>query len=126
VSELNKLYKTSPCFYEYDFNWDGFEWIDLHDADNSILSFLRKGKDPQDKILVVLNLTPVPRPGYRLGVPQPGEYELVLNSDADAFGGSNYDNVQRVYSDPINWHGRENSILLQVPPLSALYYRLKR
>jgi 1,4-alpha-glucan branching enzyme len=126
VSELNKFYRQSPSFFEIDFSWEGFEWIDLHDADNSIMSFLRKGKDPSDRVLCVLNLTPVPRENYRLGVPFPGEYELVLNSDAEVFGGSNYQNVQTVQSDAIHWHGRENSIHLRLPPLCALYYRARK
>ena len=126
VSELNRLYKSNDCMYQIDFSWEGFEWIDLHDSDNSILSFLRKGRDPRDTIVCVFNMTPVPRHDYRLGVPFPGEYELVLNSDADVFGGSNTHNLQYVGTQDIHWHGRNQSILVSVPPLGALYYRLKR
>ncbi|MFH0909853.1 MAG: 1,4-alpha-glucan branching protein GlgB [bacterium] len=126
VSELNKLYRTNECMFQIDFSWEGFEWIDLHDSDNSILSFLRKGRDPRDTIVCVFNMTPVPRNDYRLGVPFPGEYELILNSDADVFGGSNTHNFQYIASQDIHWHDRDQSILVSVPPLGALYYRLRR
>jgi 1,4-alpha-glucan branching enzyme len=126
VSELNRLYKSNESLHQVEFSWDGFEWIDLHDSDNSTLSFLRKARDPRDTIICVFNLTPVPRYDYRLGVPYPGEYELILNSDADVFGGSNTHNLQYVSSQDIHWHGRNQSIPVSVPPLGALYYRLRK
>src|SRR3989442_14389554 len=87
IRDLNHLFSSEPALHEVDFDWHGFEWIDANDADNSVLSFLRRGKNPEELILVVLNATPVVRAGYRLGVPQPGYYREILNTDASIYGG---------------------------------------
>ena len=91
VRDLNHLYRTSPALHRYEFDWPGFEWIDCHDAHQSVLSFLRKG-NAGEVMVVVLNLTPVPRHGYRIGVPLAGRYREVLNSDSEFYGGSNVGN----------------------------------
>src|SRR5260370_31094094 len=80
VKALNRLYVAQPALHEVDFSWEGFQWIDFHDVDNSIVSFLRRAKDPDDFIVVVANFTPVPREGYRVGVPAAGFYRELLNS----------------------------------------------
>ncbi len=83
MRDLNKLLAAQPALHEVDFNWQGFEWIDANDSDNSVFAFARHGKKPEDLLIVILNATPVVREGYRIGVPQPGFYEEVLNTDAE-------------------------------------------
>jgi 1,4-alpha-glucan branching enzyme len=126
MSELNRVYRSNPCLYQIDFSWEGFEWIDLHDHDQSTLSFVRKGADPRDVMVCAFNFTPVSRGDYRLGVPQPGQYEQVLNSDSEAFGGSNFGQIPEVWSEEWGWHGRYHSIKVAIPPLGAVVYRLRR
>ena len=79
---LNRLYVEQSALHQVDFSWEGFQWIDLHDVDNSIVSFVRRARDPNDFVVVVANFTPVPREGYRVGVPAPGFYRELLNSDS--------------------------------------------
>ena len=89
VADLNALYQTEPALHQVDFEWQGFEWLELHDWENSVLAFLRRAQDPDDSIVVVCNFTPVVRHGYRIGVPTGGYYREILNTDADIYGGSN-------------------------------------
>ncbi|MEK6528160.1 MAG: 1,4-alpha-glucan branching protein GlgB, partial [Nitrospirota bacterium] len=107
VKDLNRLYRTVPALYELDFSSDGFEWIDFYDWEQSIISFIRKGKDPDKKILVVCNLTPVPRYGYRLGVPSGGFWKEILNSDSEIYGGSGQGNFGGQEASSIPAHGRD-------------------
>jgi 1,4-alpha-glucan branching enzyme len=123
VKALNGLYTSLPALYQMDFGWEGFEWIDFHDVDNSIVSFLRRARDPNDFLVVVANFTPVPREGYRVGVPRPGFYREILNSDAACFGGSNMGNAGGLPSDTKPWQGQPHSILITVPPLAVLYFK---
>lgn len=123
VKELNRLTCTIPALYEKDFSWEGFEWIDFHDSDQSLVSFTRKGNDPDDVIVCVFNFTPAPREGYRVGVPRPGTYKEIFNSDSELFWGSNVGNWGGVPSDPIPWQGCDHSILITVPPLAGVYFR---
>ncbi|HXN50489.1 MAG TPA: 1,4-alpha-glucan branching protein GlgB [Candidatus Acidoferrum sp.] len=123
VADLNKLYAAEPALHEVDFDWHGFEWIDCNDADNSVFSFMRRGKNPQDLLVVVMNATPVVRPGYRVGVPQPGFYQEVLNTDAATYGGSNVGNMGGAQSAPIPQMGRQHSIALTLPPLAATFLK---
>jgi 1,4-alpha-glucan branching enzyme len=119
VKDLNRLYQTTPALFEHDFDWQGFEWIDCNDAQHSLLSYLRRTGD--DFVVVVLNLTPVPRPGYRLGVPKPGPYAEVFNSDSAFYAGSNMGNWGApMVAEEIAWMGRPYSISLTLPPLSGL------
>jgi len=92
VKDLNNFYRNEPALYELDFSNDGFEWIDFHDWEESIISFIRKGKNTQDIILVVCNFTPVPRFNYRVGVTRGGYWREALNSDAEIYWGSNLGN----------------------------------
>ncbi|MFU8842118.1 MAG: alpha amylase C-terminal domain-containing protein, partial [Nitriliruptoraceae bacterium] len=87
VADLNRLYREIPALHRLDFEWPGFEWVDCHDAAQSVLAFIRKSGD--DQVVVALNFTPIPRDGYRIGVPEPGRYEVLLNSDSSHYGGSN-------------------------------------
>jgi len=119
VRDLNGLYHQTPALYEHEFQWQGFEWMDCHDADQSILSFLRKGEHEQ--LLVIVNFTPVPRERYRVGVPEPGAYREVFNSDSDYYGGTNTGNGGRwPVAEAVPWMNRPYSIELTVPPLAGL------
>jgi 1,4-alpha-glucan branching enzyme len=123
VQALNRLYLSQPALYEVDFSWQGFEWIDFHDVDNSIVSFLRRAKNLDDFVVVVANFTPVPRYGYRLGVPEAGFYRELLNSDSSLFGGGNIGNKGGVPSEPMPWQGRPHSIMVTVPPLAVVFLK---
>ncbi|HYJ78220.1 MAG TPA: 1,4-alpha-glucan branching protein GlgB [Longimicrobiaceae bacterium] len=120
VRDLNALYRAEPAFWETDFGYEGFEWIDFHDVEKSVLSFLRRGTAPGEELLFVFNFTPLPRTGYRIGVPRAGAWRELLNSDAGAYGGSNLGNAGRVESEPVPEHGRGDSVTLTIPPLGAL------
>src|SRR5260370_36290438 len=104
IADLNKLYAAEPALHEVDIEWHGFEWLDWNDADNSAFSFMRRGKNPQDLLVVVLHGTPVVRPGYRIGVPQPGFYHEVLNTASVTYGGSNAGNMGVAPCDAIPPH----------------------
>ncbi len=120
VRDLNAFYRAEPALSELDFSPEGFEWIDWSDADNSVLSFLRKGRRPHDLVLVVCNFTPVPRENYRVGVPCGGFWRECLNSDAPHYGGSGQGNLGGVDAAPLPAHGRYHSLNLRLPPLSTL------
>jgi 1,4-alpha-glucan branching enzyme len=120
VRDLNRLYRDSPALYRYEFDWRGFEWIDCHDAQQSVLSFVRKG-DEDELMAVVVNLTPVPRHGYRIGVPNPGRYREVLNSDSEFYGGSNLGNGSGdLWAEDRPWMNRPHSLALTLPPLAGI------
>lgn len=123
VSDLNHLQKSLPCLHELDFEGAGFEWIDLHDHEQSILSFIRRGKNPEDCVAVVLNFTPVLRKDYRLGVPLPGGYREVLNSDSELYGGSNAGNGGFIQAEPTPWMGQKYSVSMTLPPLGGVVLR---
>ncbi len=123
VRDLNHLYAASPALYRQEFDWQGFEWIDCHDSQQSVLSFLRKG-NAGEIMLVVLNLTPVPRQGYRIGVPFAGRYREVLNSDSEFYGGSNMGNgCGDLLAEEQPWMGRSHSLALTLPPLAGIVIR---
>jgi 1,4-alpha-glucan branching enzyme len=124
VKELNAIYRREPSLYEVDDAYGGFEWIDLQDADSSIISFLRFAQDREDCIVFVCNFTPVPRHGYRLGVPKGGLYREILNTDAEMFGGSNVGNGGAVLADAIAFHGRPASLRVTLPPLAVVAFKL--
>jgi len=126
VRDLNKLIAAEPALHQVDFEWQGFEWIDANDSDNSVYSFIRRGKNPDDVILVVLNATPVVRYGYRLGVPRAGHYEEVLNTDAAIYGGSNVGNLGGMNADEHAWQGRRHSLALTLPPLAAVFLKWRQ
>jgi 1,4-alpha-glucan branching enzyme len=126
VRDLNKLLTTEPALHQVDFDWQGFEWLDANDSDNSVYSFIRRGKNPDDMIIVVLNATPMVRYGYRIGVPNPGHYEEVVNTDALAYGGSNVGNLGGMNAGEHAWMGRRYSLALTLPPLAAVFLKWKR
>jgi len=118
VQHLNWLYQNEPAFYEQDDSYEGFDWIDFHDADNSVWSFMRKPRNGAT-IVFMVNATPVVRSGYRVGVDDPGWYQEVLNTDAETYGGSNVGNWGGRGAEPIGWQGRPFSLLIDLPPLSV-------
>jgi 1,4-alpha-glucan branching enzyme len=126
VRDLNRLLAAEPALHQVDFDWQGFEWIDANDSDNSVYSFIRRGKNPDDVILAVLNCTPVVRYGYRLGVPRPGHYEEVLNTDAAIYGGSNVGNLGGMNADEHAWQGRRQSLALTLPPLAVVFLKWRQ
>ena len=125
VRDLNEMLKGFGCLHQIDFSWEGFEWIDLNDWENSMMFTLRKGLDPDDLLVCGFNFTPIPRENYRIGVPRPGVYEEVLNTDAAIYGGSGIGNSRYIQCEPREWQSREHSIPVVVPPLGAVYFRFR-
>lgn len=123
VRDLNRLYRSEPALHELDVNPAGFEWIDCNDSEQSVLSFLRRGRSAVAPVLVICNFTPVPRVGYRLGVPSGGFWQEVLNGDAVEYGGSGMGNLGGVEAEAVPAHGRPYSVSLTLPPLAALYLK---
>jgi 1,4-alpha-glucan branching enzyme len=123
VRELNRLYRANPALHEVDFHYSGFEWVDFHDWENSIIAFLRRAEDPKDFLMVCCNFTPMPRQGYAFGVPEEGFYQEILNTDSELFGGSNMGNGGCVSSRPEAQHGRPYSIAVTLPPLSVVVFK---
>ena len=123
VSDLNHLYRNDPALYEFDCDPGGFEWIDCDDAEDSVISLIRKGKSTKDLILVVCNFTPVPRYSYRLGAPRAGHWQELLNSDSARYGGSNMGNLGGVATVPVPLHARPHSLTLTLPPLSVSLFK---
>jgi 1,4-alpha-glucan branching enzyme len=123
VADLNKLYAAEPALHQVDFDWHGFEWIDCNDADNSVFSFIRRGKKPEDLMIVIVNATPVVRAGYRVGVPNPGFYKEVLNTDAAHYGGSNAGNIGGQNAAAAPYQGRPYTLILTLPPLAAIFLK---
>jgi 1,4-alpha-glucan branching enzyme len=125
VKDLNKLYKKEPALHQKQFSPEGFEWIDHGDHENSVMSYLRKGIKEKDNIIVVLNLTPVPRKHYRIGLPKAGALTAIFNSDAIKYNGSGKFKNKKITSDQKAWNARENSIELNLPPLGMMVYKYK-
>jgi len=123
VKDLNHFYRTEPALYELDFSINGFEWIDFYDWEDSVISFIRKGKHTHEMILVVCNFNPIPRYNYRVGVPRGGFWKEVLNSDSELYGGSNMGNSGGVEAAWVPSHGRSHSISFTLPPLGVLFFK---
>ena len=124
VKELNAMYRREPSLYEVDDEYPGFEWIDIQDAESSVIAFARFARNREDFIVFGCNFTPVPRTGYRLGVPRAGLYREILNTDSEMFGGSNLGNAGAVQAEDIGHHGRPASILMTLPPLAVVAFKL--
>ena len=123
VTDLNRLYVSQPALHQVDFEWNGFQWIDIHDSEQSTITYFRRAKDPSDIVVCALNLTPVPREGYRMGVPTGGYYRELLNSDAEVYGGSNMGNGGGVQAEETGWHGQPFSVVVTLPPLAAVFFK---
>ena len=126
VAELNRLYRTEPALYAIDASWEGFEWIDIGDAEKSIISFIRRGHDPAESIVVVCNFTPVPRLGYRVGLPSSSVYTELMNSDSVEYGGSGVGNPEPVMAEALPWQRCNYSAPFNLPPLGVIYLKAGR
>lgn len=122
VSDLNAMLKSKPALYELDFEKEGFEWISFDDSQQSVISFLRRGKNSDQNILVACNFTPVPRYNYRIGVPSKGFWKEILNSDAKEYGGSGVGNLGGVETEEVSFHSRNYSLSITLPPLGILFF----
>ncbi len=123
VADLNRLHLRERSLHEVDFEWSGFDWLEPNDAATSVLSFLRRARNGDDFIVAVCNFTPVIREGYRVGVPRPGFYREILNTDSKHYEGGDFGNAGGVQAEPVPWHDRPYSIKLRLPPLAALYFK---
>ena len=123
VKTLNHLYRDEPALHEKSFDFTGFEWIDGGNANDSILVYGRMGHNSKDDLVIILNMTPVPRYNYRIGVPGDGNWKEIFNSDAQNLWGSGLINYDPVKADPEKWHGKDNSIRITIPPLGATIFK---
>jgi 1,4-alpha-glucan branching enzyme len=126
MADLNRLYTSEPALYQHDFESAGFEWVDCHNHNDSVLVYLRRGEDPSDYLLVACNFTPVVRQNYRLGVPEGGWYDEVFNSDSQYYGGSNVGNYPGLMAELSESHGRPFSVSMTLPPLAVVVFKPKR
>ena len=126
MSDLNALYRSEPSLYTADFDQKGFDWIDCNDNQHSVVSFVRRDKETDDFIVAVCNFTPEPHGNYRIGVPEPGFYTELFNSDAEKYGGTNMGNLGGKWTDEWWYHNYPNSIDLCLPPLGVLLLKLDR
>jgi 1,4-alpha-glucan branching enzyme len=124
VKELNWLYRREPALFEVDDSYHGFEWIDLQDAESSIITFIRFARNLEEFIVFACNFTPVPREGYRIGVPKAGLYRELFNTDSELFGGANLGNAGAVMAEEIPFHGRPASLNVTIPPLAVVAFKL--
>ncbi len=122
VADLNRFYRAHPELYEVDFQWQGFEWVDFRDVDNSIITFLRRPQSGKPFVLVACNFTPVPHEKYRVGIPDPGYYREAFNSDSQYYGGSNMGNAGGVQSEPISFNNHYHSLQITLPPLAVVVF----
>jgi 1,4-alpha-glucan branching enzyme len=126
VADLNALVRREPALHQLDFDGRGFEWIDCHNWQDSVLAFVRRGENPDDFLVVCCNFTPVPREGYRLGVPCGGTYAEIFNGDSAWYGGTNLGNAGALEAEPVPHHGRDHSVSLTLPPLAAVVLKPRR
>jgi len=126
IADLNRLYREQPSLYEQDVHGEGYQWITCDDAAHSVYAWIRHARQRDDLVVIAMNCTPVPRPGYRLGVPQWGFYGELFNSDAAIYGGSNQGNLGGVHTEPVPQHGHPQSLCLTLPPLGLLILRPTR
>jgi 1,4-alpha-glucan branching enzyme len=126
MADLNGLVRREPALHQLDFDGRGFEWIDCHNWQDSVLAFVRRGENPDDFLVVCCNFTPVPREGYRLGVPSGGTYAEIFNGDSAWYGGTNLGNAGGLQAEPVPHHGRDHSVSLTLPPLAAVVLKPRR
>ena len=119
-SDINHLYRNHRALWEQDFGWEGFEWIDFHDRDNSVISFIRWARGREQCVLFVCNFTPVPRHNYRVGVPHFGSYHKILDTDSARYWGSDCVTQSDYVAEAIPWQGQQASLNLSLPPLSTI------
>jgi 1,4-alpha-glucan branching enzyme len=124
ITKLNELYKTEPALHEKQFNQEGFEWINYSDHENAVMSFIRKGNNPKDDLIIVLNFTQVVRENYRIGLPKTGKLTEIFNSDDTDFGGSGVKNAKKLSIETNPYDGKEYSTALLLPPLSVIVFKI--
>ncbi|MBY0258753.1 1,4-alpha-glucan branching protein GlgB [Methylobacterium sp.] len=122
IRDLNHLYAGTPALHERDTEAGGFQWLVADDQDNSVIAWARKGREAGEVAVVVSNFTPVPRTGYRIGVPAAGFYREAINSDAEGYGGSNVGNLGGVQAEAVESHGQPYSVALTIPPLATMIF----
>ncbi|MGD0073244.1 MAG: 1,4-alpha-glucan branching protein GlgB [Candidatus Binataceae bacterium] len=126
VRDLNRIYRAEPALWEADHDSSGFQWIDANNTDENVIAFIRIAPSSGRKIVCVCNFSPVVRKGYRVGVPAPGLYREILNTDAAVYGGSNLGNAGAVTAQPVPWHGLPHSLELTLPPLATMWFEAPR
>ncbi|AUC14131.1 1,4-alpha-glucan branching enzyme [Tenacibaculum sp. SZ-18] len=126
VKDLNSLYRKFPALYEKQFEQDGFEWISYDDHENSVISYIRKGTNENELVVVVCNMTPIPRSNYRIGLSHSGKLTQIFNSDYKKYGGSGVSNKKHIDIDKIHWNHREYSAEITLPPLGAVIFKIDK
>jgi 1,4-alpha-glucan branching enzyme len=126
IADLNRLHVKEAALHELEFEWTGFEWLEADDASSSAISFVRRGKNPDDAIIVVCNFTPIARASYRVAAPWPGYYREILNTDSSYYCGGDVGNGGGVHAESVPWKGKAQSIQLRLPPLAAIYLKPQR
>ena len=121
VRDLNRIYRETPALWEVDFEPEGFRWLEANDAANNVIAFARLDSASARPLVCVLNLSPVPREDYRVGMPLPGRWREVLNTDSTYYGGTGVGNLGSVVADAVPWHDQPFSAPLALPPLAALW-----
>jgi len=122
LGDLNQVQRSHPAPWEQDFGWEGFEWIDFSDHDSSVISFIRWAKEHRECLVFVCSFTPVPRTGYRIGVPYHRRWRRLLDTDSADYWGSGHVSGQEIWSDAIPWHGKPASLNLTLPPLATTIF----
>ena len=123
IRDLNLLYRLNPALHVRDASPEGFEWLEVDDAENSVFAFIRKGAPDDPMVVIAANFTPVERRGYRIGFPAPGVWEEIMNTDASVYGGGNRGNLGTVLTEPKEWHRQAQSASVVLPPLSVVMFR---
>jgi len=123
VRDLNRIYRDEPALWEVDFSHEGFRWIEPNDAMNNVLVFSRISKDRTREVVCIANLAPVPREGYRVGLPRAGTWDELLNTDSTFYGGSGIGNMGQVTTEELSWHDLPYSATVTVPPLGVVWLR---
>ena len=122
VRDLNRIYRDEPALWEADTDPAGFRWLEADDADSNMIAFMRIAPSTGRRVICVCNFSPVLRSRYRVGVPAPGFYREILNTDASAYGGTNVGNMGGVEAAAIPWHGFAHSIAIEMPPLAVIWF----
>jgi 1,4-alpha-glucan branching enzyme len=121
MRDMNQAYRQNPALWELDHEPEGFQWIDANDADNNVISFYRTDRARKNHVVCICNLAPVPRTGFRVGLPKGGNYTEVVNTDAEVYGGTNVGNMGKVTAEAVPWHGLEHSAMVTLPPLGTIW-----
>ncbi len=124
VTDLNGLYRNYPALYDRQFDISGFEWITYDDHENSVIAYIRKGNREEDLLVTVCNFTPIPRTNYRIGLPKKGKLKELFNSDARSYGGGGVSNTKEIEIENKQWHYREHSAEITIPPLGAVVFEI--